>query len=125
MTAPFASYVEAWKSRWEADRAEDLRLAREARSLVPRLADHLRKAHGARRVFLFGSLAEGRFHRGSDIDLAAEGLAPGAVLYRAGAELDDLAAPFRVDLVPLEDAVEPLRRKVLEHGVEVDDRFVP
>jgi uncharacterized protein len=116
----YESYIQGWRRRWAEEREEDERLAERARALLPVLAKHL-KAYGAKRVFLFGSLAEGRFHRGSDIDLAAEGLPPGAVIYRAASELDELAAPFEVQLVPLEDADESLRRKVLERGVLVDD----
>lgn len=71
---------------------------------------------GARSVFLFGSLAWGGFHAGSDIDIAVEGLPVDASVYRIAAELDPIAAPFRVELVPLEDASEGLREKILHRG---------
>ena len=52
------SYEHAWK------------VAREAARL-------LRERHGVDRVRVFGSLVhEGRFHPGSDVDLAVEGLKP-------------------------------------------------
>ena len=52
------SYEHAWK------------VAREAARL-------LRERHGVGRVRVFGSLVhEGRFHPGSDVDLAVEGLKP-------------------------------------------------
>lgn len=118
----YDGYIEGWRRRWEAEREENERLAARALELLPTLAGHLKRAYGARRVFLFGSLAEGRFRRGSDIDLAAEDLPGGAAIYRAAAELDELAAPFEVQLVPLEDAEESLRRKILHSGVLVDAR---
>ena len=44
-----------------------------------------------RRVYFFGSLARGhRLHKGSDIDLAVEGLAPGRVYWRALSQLWEL-----------------------------------
>ena len=120
MDPAFESYVQAWRRRRAEADAEQARLTEEARALVPRLAAFLKSKYGVRRVFLHGSLAEGFFHRGSDIDLAAEGLPPGAALYRAAADLDELARPFRVDLVALEEAHPDLREKILHRGTEID-----
>lgn len=69
---------------------------------------------GARRVWLFGSLAWGLADQASDIDLATEGL-PAAAHLRAQGELL-LLAPGRVDLVRLEDAPEALATRVREEG---------
>jgi uncharacterized protein len=109
-------YVDAWRERFR--RAEESRQerARKARALLPTLVRHLVERYGARRVWLFGSLAHGGFHERSDIDLAAEGLPPGHELFLAGAELDDLASPFRVELVPLEDARPEVRERILSRG---------
>lgn len=65
---------------------------------------------------MFGSLVEGGFHERSDIDLAVEGLPGGAALFRAAVELDEIASPFEVDLVPLEEARPDIRARVLERG---------
>ncbi len=61
--------------------------------------------YGARRVWLFGSLAHRRFvHTRSDIDLAVEGLPP-EKYFRALATLWRLLLTgLELDLVPLEDA---------------------
>jgi predicted nucleotidyltransferase len=107
----FRSYVDAWRARWARDAAKTAALADRARGLVPRLAEHLRVRHGAVRVWLFGSLAWGGFTPGSDIDLAAEGLPPGRAVYRVAAELDELARPFRVEIVPIEDAERRCARR--------------
>jgi len=73
--------------------------------------------HGARRVWLFGSLAAGEPTSESDVDLAVEGLAAGAYF----PALADLMAVFRgpVDLVRLEDASESLRERVFAEGREL------
>ncbi len=81
-----------------------------------RLATLLRSRFGVRRVVLFGSLARGEFGRGSDIDLAVEGLAADR-LFRAGADLDEMAHGIRVDLVPVESATRSLRDRLENEGI--------
>ncbi len=83
--------------------ADRLRLARQA-------AEHLR-AHGAQRVWLFGSLARSRPQDDrSDIDLAVEGLAP-ELLFRMQSQLDQLLG-CPVDLVEWETASPALRAQI-------------
>lgn len=67
---------------------------------LKRGAAMLRSA-GAREVYLFGSMATGRAHSGSDVDLAVSGLPPGKFF----ATLARLSALFDrpVDLVDLDD----------------------
>jgi len=115
-------YTAAWRARFQA--AERARAARAAtaRALLPRLVEHLTEHYGVRRLWLYGSLAEGGFHEHSDIDLAAEGLPPGSAPFRAAAELDDLARPFAVDLVPLEDARPEMRTRIHQRGELLYDR---
>ncbi len=122
MTAPeLESYVQAWRQRFAgAERARQTR-ARAARAVLPKLVHHLAERYGVRRVWVFGSLVEGGFHERSDIDLAAEGLPRGAALFRAAAELDELAAPFNVDLVPLEEARPALRERITTRGQLLHD----
>ena len=109
-------YVRAWAERFRAQEHARERRAAQARAVLPRLVRHLVERYGARRIWLFGSLADGAFGEGSDIDLAAEGLPAGPAAFRAAAELDDLARPFGVDLVPLEDAHPPLRARIVDRG---------
>lgn len=110
------SYAAAWRARFQAAEQARAERAAAARALLPRLVRHLVEHCDVRRVWLYGSLAEGGFHERSDIDLAAEGLPPGLALFRAGAELDELARPFSVDLVPLEDARPSVRTRILQRG---------
>jgi predicted nucleotidyltransferase len=75
-----------------------------------RAAVHL-YAHGASRVWLFGSLAWGRPQdERSDIDLAVEGLPPDRY-YRLLSELDQLVH-CPVDLVEWEAASPILRQQI-------------
>ena len=111
----YDTYIQGWRD--QARRTEQARREREAdaRRLVPILVQHLVESHGARRVILIGSLVRGGFDLGSDIDLLVEGLV-GASLFRAGAELEELARPIHVDLVALEDLQEELRAKMEAAG---------
>jgi predicted nucleotidyltransferase len=53
-------------------------------------------------IFIFGSLCRaGRFHSGSDIDLAVEGIPPQRII-RAVADLM-MFTDFPIDLKPLEE----------------------
>lgn len=88
-------------------RAQALQAAQECMAL-------LKERFGARRVILFGSLAqEGPWHDRSDIDLAVEGLPPEA-FFRAYAACGALLPPgLELDLVPLESAGPELRARIL------------
>jgi predicted nucleotidyltransferase len=59
------------------------------------------KNAGCRRIYLFGSLASGTHHAGSDIDIAVEGLARSRYFAVLGKLLMELDHP--VDLVLLDD----------------------
>lgn len=74
----------------------------------------LLRAAGAREVYLFGSLAQGREHEGSDVDLAVSGLPP-EVFYATMARLSDLFER-NVDLVDLDDP-SPFVAYLKEKGV--------
>jgi predicted nucleotidyltransferase len=116
------SFEDAWRERFaQAGRARE-ELAREARARLEPMCARLVQRYGVRRIWLFGSLAEGAFREGSDIDLAVEGLPGGSALFRAGVELEEIACPFPVDLVPLEEARPSLREKVLSRGTLLHDR---
>lgn len=62
----------------------------------------LLRAAGAREVYVFGSVATGRTHEGSDVDLAVAGLPPES-FFATMAHLEDLFEG-NVDLVDLDDA---------------------
>jgi predicted nucleotidyltransferase len=71
------------------------------------------------RVFLFGSRARGRFHPGSDVDLALEGASIRLkTLLRISRMLDDLMLPIQFDLVIYDHIRDPaLLRQIDGEGV--------
>lgn len=71
------------------------------------------KQGGCTEVYLFGSLAEGRAHEHSDIDLAVRGCPPGEFFQLYGKLMGELE--HRVDLVRL-DTADPFAQFLLEHG---------
>ena len=82
-------------------------------------AQDLKAEDGARRVVLFGSLAhQAWFHPGSDVDLAVEGLPPGAY-WAAWRRVERHFPGRRVDLVEYETASESLRRAIDAEGIEL------
>lgn len=81
---------------------------------LPPAAALLVDRYGARRVVLFGSLADGTYSEHSDVDLAVEGM-PSAAYFQALAELMALfGGP--VDLVRIEEAGSSLRAHIEEVG---------
>ena len=96
---------------------EDERIAAHVRALRSRLPEAvrlLRDRHGATRIVLFGSLAAGDTHAGSDVDLAVEGL-PADWYFSALANL--LCLFSAVDLVRLEEAPPTLARHIAAEGL--------
>ena len=114
---PLDAYIAYWKQRSveqvKGDEDARDRAMREAR----RLATILAQVYGARRVYLFGSLAkrDALFAETSDIDLAVEGLASDC-FYEA---LGDLLSrsTFMVDLKPLEAMPEFVRSHIGREGI--------
>ncbi len=101
----------ACKQRDARERSEGLR------ALVPEMTAVLR-GRGARRVWLFGSLATGTPpHAGTDVDLCVEGLDDSSVADLT-LTLEELARA-RVDLVRWEAASARLRSRVQRDGVEM------
>ncbi len=91
-----------------SDSKSALELARRGAALLYR--------HGARRVWLFGSVAKGRHPDAkSDLDFAVEGLPPD-LFYRMVSELDQLLH-CPVDLVEMETVPPSLRAEIIRHRV--------
>ena len=85
-----------------------------------RLAARFLREQGAKRVWLFGSLAKGRqptVH--SDFDFAVEGFPPERFFGSVGHLLQILPRP--VDVVEFEACPTLLREQILEHGIIIDD----
>jgi predicted nucleotidyltransferase len=85
-----------------------------------RLAARFLRGQGAKRIWLFGSLAKGRrptVH--SDFDFAVEGLPADRFFGSVGYLLQILPRP--VDVVEFESCSTLLREQILEHGIVLDD----
>lgn len=91
------------------------RISAADRIVVERAASFLRE-NGARRVWLFGSLARGlRPTVHSDFDFAVEGLPRDRYLGCLGHLLQ--VAPRPVDLIEIETCSELLRERIVREGI--------
>ncbi|MCK6561222.1 nucleotidyltransferase domain-containing protein [candidate division KSB1 bacterium] len=106
-------YIEAYRRRIRGARVSRRQRAELARELALGCAQKLADEFGATRVYLCGSLAEGRFRLTSDIDLAVEGLAP-EKFFKASAAIARFARDFDVDLIPFE--TYKYQAEILEKG---------
>lgn len=87
------------------------------RSRIPEAASLLRTQFGARRIWLFGSLAQGNPSPNCDVDIAVEGVQSNQ-FFEALAELMQLFG-VRVDLVAMEKAPPSLRQRIFAEGTEL------
>jgi predicted nucleotidyltransferase len=110
----YTPYIQAWRERWRKQKVQEKQLAEEAKQRAAECARVLIEEFGARRVFLIGSLAEGYFHAGSDIDLTVEGLEPSAY-FRALSRMHRISKRFSVDLIPFEEY--EYQKEVLKRGI--------
>lgn len=96
-----------------------LERATELRRLAEEAARILADRHDVRRVWLFGSLAWGEPHGGTDVDLLVEGLAG----ERAGAAAVDVEriVGASVDLVRVEHAAPDLVERAKREGALLHD----
>jgi predicted nucleotidyltransferase len=91
-------------------------LSLEAKKIAERVARELGTQYGARKVFLFGSLARGDQGAIFDIDLAVEGL-PAARFFEAVAFATSEGREWRIDLVDVDDCVGSLRDMIEKEGI--------
>lgn len=90
--------------------------AEQALAVARQAAAILRQEFGARRVWLFGSLARGTFDAVSDIDLAVDGIDEQAFLPALG-RLLSLHTDFPIDLVDVREARPGVRAAIEKEGV--------
>ncbi|MBI1930405.1 nucleotidyltransferase domain-containing protein [Candidatus Poribacteria bacterium] len=109
----YEKYIKAWQRRVRERKIAEKETAEKAYKHAIECAKLLVEKFGAQKVYLFGSLVDGRFHLRSDIDLAVEGLEP-RLYFKALSKVYDLSGGFEVDLVPLEDC--KFRETVLREG---------
>jgi len=106
---PFSDLLEQRETRRKEYRAATLAAVREC---CRRFANEF----SCTRLWIFGSLVTGRFHRQSDIDIAAEGL-PDSLFFKAHAYLMRcLPAGHEVDLKPFEALAASVRQRIETEG---------
>jgi predicted nucleotidyltransferase len=108
-------YATTFRARAAARRLAATRRAVDLRDGACRAARRLGEELGARRVWLFGSLAWGTPHEASDVDLLVEGLPADA--WSSALRLAELELQAPVDVVRVEDAAPGLVDRVRAHGV--------
>ena len=106
-------------ARVRAERADIDARSTELRARAESVGQMLVRDFGARRVWLFGSLAWGTVAVASDVDLLVEGLDAG-LLFRAGAAAEAIVRA-EVDLLREEDAPASLMQRVRSEGVVLSD----
>jgi len=120
---------EGWKSYLEGARrrlavrelTEQEKMEREGLlQRVRKAAGILKSQFGARRVILFGSLAQPIwFEEDSDVDLAVEGLKSGEDYWKAWKAVEEVIGDRLVDLIEVETAGESLRKAIQRYGSEL------
>jgi predicted nucleotidyltransferase len=88
----------------------------EAIKVAALIARDLGKRYGAKRVFLFGSLARSDQGTVFDIDLAVKGIPP-ARFFKAVAYATGQSRKWKLDLVDIDDCGVALRAMIEKEGV--------
>ena len=87
--------------------------------LVRESANMLKTRFGAKRVILFGSMAQPLFFRlDSDIDIAIEGIAV-EDYWEAWREVEKIIEDKSIDFIDIADAREPLKWAINYYGIEL------
>lgn len=113
---------QVWSYRMDRTKQREGMSHREVQAAVERCTALLHSQFGANRVIPFGSvLTPEKWHAGSDLDLAVEGIPP-EQFFRAWASLRTvLPSNLEVDLVALEDAPAALRARILQEVEMTED----
>ena len=99
-------YVEYHLKRIKKAKEEQMAAQQEAWQKLESIIEMIRRHPAIQRAYLFGSLAKGDFRKGSDIDIAVEGL-PSREFFAFWGKLED-AAGLPIDLVILTKEKTPL-----------------
>jgi len=91
-------------------------LLEHADTVAGKIATVLHNEFGAKKVWVFGSLASRSFSIISDIDIAYQGMAP-ELYFPAYVAVTNLAEGFNVDLVDINDCGSELRKEILSKGI--------
>ncbi|MEW6215020.1 MAG: nucleotidyltransferase domain-containing protein [Nitrospirota bacterium] len=116
-------YVTAWKARLAEDEERRLRLFEKVREAAKKSAKVLVEEFGAERVYLIGSLlSKDDFTESSDVDIAVSGLKTEEYFKALSLIWGLFPKGIKLDLIPIEDADEYLRSRILTEGVILYDK---
>ncbi len=111
----FAEYLETWKQQEKALHKELSLLKEKVWQALPEVSRRL-KILGAKKVMVFGSLVDGDFNLGSDVDIAVEGL-PESRYIEAIIETEKTLAPLHIDFdLILYERAYPWIKEKIERG---------
>ncbi len=111
-------FVKGWKNRQKVKETSLQSKHSMALEKAQQIGKMIKEKYHAQRVFLFGSLVNGYYWEHSDIDLAVSGFDDVCYL-DAFWDATQLASPFDLDLVILEDVPKKLGKKILKEGTEI------
>ncbi len=100
---------------WELNVQEERSHYCQALEKVQAVAAMLKERYRVKQVYLYGSLAWGRFDRCSGINLALVGFS--GDYRKALRETEALASPIRVKLECLENCHESMQKRIVTRGV--------
>jgi uncharacterized protein len=87
--------------------------------LVRESANMLKTRFGAKRVILFGSMAQPLFFRlDSDIDIAIKGIAVDDY-WKAWREVEEIIEDKSIDFIDIADAKDSVKKAIQRYGVEL------
>lgn len=111
----YKEFRKTWIERKRREEQEVLALQSLLMKKVKLCASEIKKL-GAERVILFGSLATGRFRKGSDVDIAVEGLTV-KTYFKAIGLVEDILGDIPFDLVDLKEALPSVKEKLGKEGI--------
>ena len=111
-----ADAIQRRKTLKTAEHATLTKRRRRAIVAARKAAELLRKEFGAKKIFVFGSLARrGGFTSWSDIDIAAKGIPPKRFFEAVGA-IAGLSAEFKIDLIDIEKSPATMQKTIETEG---------
>lgn len=117
----YSEMIEAIRQNNIKKEEERLRFLDEHRqkafNIAIKVSEMLKRDYGAKKVMLFGSLAAGKFHERSDIDIYVEGFTGN--YWKAWLEAEEIGGGIEISIICSENALETLKNRVLKEGVEL------
>ena len=101
------------EKRWEEKRKT------EALAKAKAVAKWLKNNYTIEEVYLYGSLAWGGFGKHSDIDILIQGFKDKELYWQMQSGAENVAQPFRLNLLCKEEVPQELWRKVKAKGIKL------